>query len=64
MNTKMLKKLLGLNSADISDEEIIAKVREAQKRNLDYIEFNVDGDITKVGIPHNISCPEVDSKGD
>ena len=59
-----LKKLLGLSEADISDEEIIAKVREAQKRNLDYIEIMVKGDMVQIKIPNNISCPPVDSKGD
>ena len=34
-----LKELFGLTNEDISDSEIIAKLKEAQKNNLNTLEF-------------------------
>jgi len=47
-----IKNLLGLQGAHITDAEIVAKIRDAQLKNLDYVEFNVDGAMTKVSLPH------------
>ena len=48
-----LKQLLGLNEAGISEPEIMGKFIEAQKRNLDEIEFiTQDGAVIKIHLPH------------
>lgn len=47
-----IKKLLGLTGTNISDCEIIAKLTQAQRRNLDEIEFvKVDGTVIKIQLP-------------
>lgn len=47
-----LRHLLGLDGIRIDDIEIMARIIEAQRRNLDDVEFNVDGEIVKISIPH------------
>ena len=48
-----LKQLLGLNEAGISDFEIIGKLKNAQKQNLDEVDFiKKDGSVVKVHLPH------------
>ena len=47
-----IRKLLGLNGTGISDDEIMAKLVDAQKRNLDEVEFNIDGKTVKISLPH------------
>ena len=47
-----IKNLLGLAGTNISDCEIIAKLTEAQRRNLDEIEFvKIDGTVIKIQLP-------------
>lgn len=52
IETKTLKRLLGLEETQISDIEIVAKLNEAQKKNLDEIEFvKGDGSKTIIRLP-------------
>jgi len=54
-----IKNILGLGETGLTDYEIIAKIKEAQKRNLNEVEFiNIDGSVIKVFIP---STPNFDS---
>ncbi len=46
-----LKHLLGLDEAAISDYEIIAKICEARRKNLDSVEFSIDGRVVRVSLP-------------
>lgn len=56
-----LKSLLGLNETGIADWEIINKLKEAQKKDLDEVEFvGKDGSITKISLPHVQFYPEMD----
>ena len=53
-----LKNILGLAETGLSDYEIVAKIRNAQKKNLNEVEFiNIDGSVTKIFIP---SIPNFD----
>jgi len=47
-----LKKLLGIKDANITDIEIVRKLKEAQEKELDFIELNINGDIVKISLPH------------
>ena len=56
-----LKNLLGLNDVDISNEEIMAKVAEAMRRNLSEIEFiKLDGSSVKIELPSPRFDPSMD----
>ena len=57
-----LKELLGISEAGISDFEIVRKIREAQKKNLDFVELNLDGDIVKISLPHISFDPNADDR--
>jgi len=47
-----IKKLLGLDKANISDTEIIARLSEARKKNLGEVEFICpDGSRIKILLP-------------
>ena len=47
-----IKNLLGLTDIDISDSEIMAKIREAQRKNLSEVEFiKLDGTRIKIELP-------------
>ncbi len=47
-----IKNLLGLSDIDISDSEIMAKIREAQRKNLSEVEFiKLDGTRIKIELP-------------
>jgi hypothetical protein len=47
-----IKNLLGLKDIDISDYEIIAKIKEAQCKNLSKVEFiKLDGSKIKIELP-------------
>lgn len=55
-----LKKILGLGNSRISECEIMNKIVEAQKKDLDEVEFvSQDGTITKVSLPHLHFYPEM-----
>ena len=47
-----LKSLLGLEDSGLSNDAIMAKLWEADAKNLDHIEFVIGGEITKVSMPH------------
>jgi len=48
-----IKNLLGLKDIDISDHEIMAKIAEAQHKNLSEVEFiKVDGTRIRIGFPN------------
>lgn len=55
-----LKKLLGISDKNITDIEIAEKIKEAQKKELDFIELNIDGDIIKISLPHIAFDPDSD----
>jgi hypothetical protein len=55
-----LKELLGINKAGISDAEIVARLTEAQRKNLDFVELSLDGDVIKISIPHIGFDPDAD----
>ena len=55
-----IKTLLGLKEADITDAEIVKKIAEAQQKNLNEVEFDVDGKTVKVKIPHIGFDPHAD----
>lgn len=46
-----LKKLLGLEHLNISDDELIILIAEAQSKNIREAEFEIDGEIVKFSIP-------------
>ena len=47
-----IKNLLGLTDVAISDNEIMAKIIEAQHKNLSEVEFiKLDGSIIKIKLP-------------
>lgn len=46
-----LKKLLGLEHLNISDDELITLIAEAQSKNMREAEFEIDGEIVKFSIP-------------
>lgn len=49
-----LKRLLGLEETGISDAEIAAKLIDAQKKNLDEVDFiKADGSTIQVKLPKN-----------
>jgi len=47
-----LKELLGIKEAGISEFEIVKRIQEADEKNLDFIELNVEGDVVKIDLPH------------
>jgi hypothetical protein len=47
-----LKQLLGLEKTNISEAEIMTKIMEAQHKDLDSVEFVVEGNIVHIGFPH------------
>lgn len=47
-----IKNLLGLKEAGITDAEIVKKITEAQRKNLNEVEFDVDGKTIKIRMPH------------
>ena len=48
-----IKQLLGLDETSISDPEIIKKLVEAQKKDLDEVDFATeDGSIVRIFLPH------------
>lgn len=54
-----LKKILGLSETDLTDYEIVARIQEARKNNLDEVDFAAtDGTIIRIFIP---SIPNFDS---
>lgn len=55
-----IKQLLGLDEAGLTDAEIMGKILEAERQNLDEVEFDVDGDIVKISIPHVGFDPNAD----
>jgi len=58
-----LKILFGLEETDITDEEIITKIKQAQEKNLDYVEFEVGEEVIKVNLPHISLNPDADDLG-
>ena len=47
-----IKNLLGLKDANISDCDIMAKIREAQRNNLTEVEFvKLDGSRVRIELP-------------
>jgi hypothetical protein len=57
-----LRTILGLGETGLTDYEIMAKISDARKRNLDEVDFiNADGSITKIFIP---SMPNFDMSMD
>jgi len=47
-----LKNILGLAETGLTDYEIMAKIREARRKNLNEVDFiNADGSVTKIFIP-------------
>ncbi len=50
-----LKQLLGLEKTNISEAEIMTKIKEAQHKDLDSVDFVVDGEVIKVSFPHILS---------
>ena len=56
-----IKNLLGLTDVAISDNEIIAKIAEAQRKNLSEVEFiKLDGTRIKIGLPTMGFDPSMD----
>ncbi|MBW2966185.1 hypothetical protein KY342_03715 [Candidatus Woesearchaeota archaeon] len=56
-----IKNLLGLRDVTISDHEIIAKVSEAQSKNLTEVEFiRLDGSIVRIKLPRMGFDPAMD----
>ena len=58
-----LKQLLGLNKAGITDIEIIGRIKEAQRKDLDSVEFNIEGNIVKISLPHISFDPDAENRG-
>ncbi len=57
-----LKQLLGLNEVGISEFEIIKKLREAQRTDLDEVDFlRPDGTVVKIHLPHIHFDPVMES---
>ena len=53
-----IKKILGLAETGLTDYEIVAKIKEARRKNLNEVDFiNIDGSVTKIFIP---STPNFD----
>jgi len=55
-----LKKLLGLDNVSMTDCELMARIREAQTQNQDFVEFEVNGEIIRMSLP-NISVSSLRS---
>lgn len=56
-----LKSILGLGDVGISESEIMTKLTEAQRKNLDEIEFVTNkGDTIKISLPHVHFDPNMD----
>ena len=48
-----IKQLLGLDELDISDSEIMGRLIEAQKNDLDEVDFIAeDGSTVRIFLPH------------
>ena len=47
-----LKKLLGLDNVSMTDCELMARIREAQTQNQDFVEFEVNGEIIRMSLPN------------
>jgi len=53
-----LKNILGLGETGLTEYEIIAKIKEAQNKNINEIEFiGMDGSVIKIFVP---SIPHFD----
>ncbi|MBW2977329.1 hypothetical protein KY331_00640 [Candidatus Woesearchaeota archaeon] len=47
-----IKNILGLTETGLTDYEIMAKIREARRKNLNEVDFiSVDGSVIKLFIP-------------
>ena len=57
-----LKKLLGLEIAEITDIEIMARIKQADMNNQDYCEFDIEGEKIRIGIPHIQFDPNSDDR--
>ena len=58
----MIKDLLGLEQTSLGDYDIMAKIKEAQKKNLGEVEFvDEDGKRIRVLLPGRIDDDYVDA---
>ena len=56
-----LKNLLGLGESNITEFEIMAKITQAQKNNLENVEFiREDGSIIRISLPNIEFDPHMD----
>jgi hypothetical protein len=55
-----LKQLLGLSETGISEFEIMKKLRKAQMRKIEEVDFEkVDGSVIRIKLPHVGFDPEL-----
>lgn len=55
-----LKKILGLEKSNITDCEIMARLKEAQRTNMDKLEFDTGEEHVKISLPHVSFDPDCD----
>lgn len=58
----MIKNLVGLGQSTLSDYDIMAKINEAQKKNLNEVDFiDEDGKKVKVLLPSRVNADYMDA---
>ena len=55
-----LKKILGLENCSITDCEIMSRIKEAQRTNMDDLEFDAGEQHIKISLPHISFDPDCD----